>query len=94
MDGSYNLILQDLTVASFQFNPALCVVSSSRYSAGQYLDTLPNGSVCRNNILDKILATGGYFKRFRSCGNQKKKRDRPPELNHAGVRSGIPRQVR
>ena len=41
------------------------------YTAGQYLDTLPKCSVCRINILDKILITGEYFKRFRSCGIEK-----------------------
>jgi len=38
------------------------------------------GSVCRINILDKILVTGRYFKRFRSCHTDKGKRDIPPDI--------------
>jgi hypothetical protein len=60
-----------------QFNPTLCVVSSPRYTPGQYLNNCQDGSVCRINILDKILVTEGYFKRFRSCGIEKRKRDNP-----------------
>jgi hypothetical protein len=32
------------------------------------------------NILDKMLATGGYFERFRSRGIEKRKRDTPPDI--------------
>jgi sulfur dioxygenase len=35
----------------------------------------PRLSVCRINILDKILATGEYFNRFCSCGIEKKTLD-------------------
>jgi hypothetical protein len=37
-------------------------------------DEKVHGSVCRINVLDKILATGGYFNPFCSCESEKKKR--------------------
>jgi hypothetical protein len=37
--------------------------------------TMKMSPVCRINILDKILATEGYFNRFCSCGIEKGKHD-------------------
>jgi hypothetical protein len=43
------------------------------------MDTLPKRAAFAGlDILDKILATGGYFKRFCSDGIEKRKRDTRP----------------
>src|SRR5262245_16499821 len=46
----------------------------SRY-ADNVLAKLPD-------LADKMLATGGYFERFRSCGIEKRKRDTPSDIRY------------
>jgi hypothetical protein len=57
-----------------RFNPAVCVVSPLIYCgpiSGYAVKKM--AAFAGLDILDKILATGGYFKRFRCCEIEKEK---------------------
>jgi hypothetical protein len=61
-------------------NPAVCVVIAMIYCGPVSGYTPKQAAFARSNILDKILATGGYFTRLQSCGIKNKSHDMRPDI--------------